>query len=322
MTVVAGHLYRNGRRVERVPLDRPVTCAADRSEFIWIGLAEPTEEELRTLQENFHLHPLSVEDALQPHQLPKIDVYGDQLFVVLLTAHLDNGRIEYGETAIFVGPSHVITVRHGSTRGHHQVRERLEAGPSLLSQGTDYVLHAIIDFVVNGYIPIGSAIEDEVLKIEQRALDAFLNRAEILRLFSLRRQLIKFLRVLGPTSEVASKLVHLDLPCVDSDIRPYFSDVLDHIRRVEAQTAGLRDVLASVFEISTLLEQQRQGTITRQLAAWAAILAVPTAIAGIYGMNFQNMPELKTQYGYYVVLGVIATICVGLYAGFKRAKWL
>ncbi len=214
------------------------------------------------------------------------------------------------------------TPMHCSTRGHHQVRERLEAGPALLNKGTDYVLHAIIDFVVDGYFPIVSAIEDEVLKIEQKALDAFLTRKDIRRLFSVRRQLIKFLRVLPPTAEVASKLVRLDLPCIDNDIRPYFSDVLDHIRRVEAQVGGLRDILTSVFEISTLLEQQRQGTITRQLAAWAAILAVPTAIAGIYGMNFENMPELKTQYGYYIVLGVIGAICIALYASFKRARWL
>lgn len=302
MSVVASHLYRNGHRVEPVPLDRPVQCASDRSEFVWIGLRDPTDDELRTLQTNFGLHPLAVEDALQPHQLPKIDVYGEQLFVVLLTANLENDHIEYGETAIFVGPSHVITVRHGSPRGHHQVRERLEAGPSLLSKGTDYVLHAIIDFVVDGYFPIVSAIEDEVLKVERQALDAFLSRTEI--------------------QQVAAKLVRLDLPGIDHDVRPYFSDALDHIRRVEAQVAGLRDVLTSVFEISTLLEQQRQGTITRQLAAWAAILAVPTAIAGIYGMNFENMPELKTRYGYFVILGGIAVICSLLYARFKRAKWL
>ncbi|MHB8885172.1 MAG: magnesium/cobalt transporter CorA [Methylovirgula sp.] len=322
MTVIAAYLYRNGQKVEAVSLERPAHCASDRSEFVWIGLFEPSEEELRTLQESFGLHPLAVEDALKAHQLPKVDVYGDQLFIVARTAHLEGDQIAYGETAIFVGETHIITVRHGSARAHTALRAQLEAAPALLSHGVDYVLHAILDFVVDGYLPIVETIEDEVLKIEQQALDAFLSREDVTRLFTLRRQLIKFQRILGPMSELVNKLVHLDLPYLDVEVRPYFSDVLDHVRRVQTTVAGLRDILTSVFEISTLLEQQRQGTITRQLAAWAAILAVPTAIAGIYGMNFQNMPELKTEYGYFIVIGAILALCTTLYIRFKRAKWL
>jgi len=322
MSVVAAYLYRNGHRVKEVSLDHPVPCANDRSEFVWIGLVEPSEAELRTLQENFGLHPLAIEDALKAHQLPKVDIYGDQLFVVARTAHLEGDRIASGETAIFVGVNHVITVRHGSARAHTELRARLEAAPTLLNHGVDYVLHAILDFVVDGYFPIVATIEDDVLKMERQALDTFLSREDVMRLFTLRHQLIKFRRILGPTSELVGKLVHLDLPCLDPEVRPYFNDVLDHVRRVEGMTAGLRDILTSVFETSTLLEQQRQGAITRQLAAWAAILAVPTAIAGIYGMNFENMPELKTQYGYFVVIAIILVFCVTLYIRFKRAKWL
>jgi magnesium transporter len=251
-----------------------------------------------------------------------VDVYGEQLFVLARTAHLDPDQISYGETAVFVGPNHIITVRHGSVRAHTGLRQQLEAAPAQLAHGVDYVLHAVLDFVVDGYLPIVEAIEEEVLAMEHRALDAFLERDQVARLFTLRRQLIRFQRILGPMGEVCTKLVRLDLPCIDAESRPYFSDVLDHVKRVHTLVDGLRDVLSSVFEVSTLLEQKRQGTITRQLAAWAAILAVPTAIAGIYGMNFDNMPELKTQYGYFVVLGVIVAACVGLYARFKQAKWL
>ena len=322
MSVVAAYLYRNGHRVEEVSLDRPVRCASDRSEFVWIGLLEPTEEELRTLQSNFGLHPLAVEDALKAHQMPKVDVYGDQLFVVARTAFLEKDHIGYGETAIFVGPTHVITVRHGSARAHTELRAHLEAAPTLLRHGVDYVLHAILDLVVDGYLPIVLEIEDDVLKMEQRALDSFLTREDVTRLFTLRRQLIKFQRILGPTAELVGKLVHLDLPCLDPEVRPYFNDVLDHVRRVQGMVGGLRDILTSVFETATLLEQQRQGTITRQLAAWAAILAVPTAIAGIYGMNFENMPELKTEYGYFIVTGAIVVLCLLLYLRFKRMRWL
>jgi magnesium transporter len=158
--------------------------------------------------------------------------------------------------------------------------------------------------------------------MEQSALDSFLGRTEVKRIFGLRQELIRFKRVIGPMTEVCSRLVHLDTPCLDANARPYFQDVLDHVRRVDAMVNSLRDVLTSVFEVSNLLEQQRQGVITRQLAAWAAILAVPTAIAGIYGMNFENMPELKTQYGYFVVVGIIAVLCTVLYVRFRRARWL
>ena len=161
--------------------------------------------------------------------------------------------------------------------------------------GVDYVLHAILDFVVDGYLPMVETIEEEVLAMEHRAIDNFLGRHEINRIFTLRRELIRFQRVLGPMGEVAGKFVRQELPCIDAETRPYFSDVLDHVRRVQALVDGLREVLTSVFEFSNLLEQQRTGAITRQLAAWAAILAVPTAIAGIYGMNFEHMPELKTR---------------------------
>lgn len=303
-------------------MDEHVDCPSDPSQFVWIGLCDPCAEEVATLQRLYGLHPLAVEDALKDGQLPKVDVYGDQLFVIARTAHLDDGAIDYGQTAVFVGHSHIITVRQGSMRTHAPLREHLEAAPTLLGQGGDYVLHAVLDFVVDGYLPVVTAIEDEVLAMEQRILDAFLDRPAIARIFTLRRELIRFQRILVPMEEVARKLARNELPCLDADTRPYFSDVLDHVRRVEAMVGGLREVLASVFEFSNLIEQQRTGTITRQLAAWAAILAVPTAIAGIYGMNFEHMPELKTKYGYFIVLTIIAAICGVLYKRFRRLGWL
>lgn len=321
MTVVAAYLYRNGKPAEPVTLDqRP--AIAEESDFVWIGLFEPSEAELRALQKSYALHPLAVEDALKAHQLPKVDVFGDQLFVIARTAHLEGDTIAYGETAIFVGDNHIITVRHGSARAHTGLRAQLEAAPSLLNHGVDYVLHAILDFIVDGYQPIVETIEEDVLKMEHRALDAFLGREDVMRIFALRRELMRFRRTLAPMSEMVSRLAHLEVPCLDPEVRPYFQDVLDHVRRVESMVENLREVMTSVFEVSHLLEQQRQGAITRQLAAWAAILAVPTAIAGIYGMNFEHMPELKTQYGYFVVLAAIGTLCVGLYIRFKRARWL
>jgi magnesium transporter len=322
MSVVAAYVYRDGKRVRPVEIAAPGSLDMTAGEFAWIGLVDPDEAELRVLQDRFRLHPLAVEDALSAHQMPKVDVYGDQLFVVARTAHLEEEAIGYGETDVFVGPSHIVTVRHGSARAHSLLREQLEAAPSHLRHGADYILHAVLDFIVDGYFPIVEQIEEEVLAMERHALDAFLSRAEVTRIFNIRRELMRFRRILGPMEEVANRLEHHDLPCVDLDVRPYFRDVSDHVRRVASQVDALRDVLSSVFEVSTLLEQQRQSEITRQLAAWAAILAVPTAIAGIYGMNFEFMPELHWRFGYPLVGVVILGVCAFLYARFKRFRWL
>lgn len=322
MSVVAAYLYRHGRPVAPVSLDQPAMCASDRSEFVWIGLHEPTDDELHLLQQNYDLHPLAVEDAFKAHQLPKVEVFGDQLFVVARTAHLEGDHITYGETAVFVSCDHIISVRHGSARAHTDLRHQLEAAPAMLQQGVDYVLHAILDFIVDGYQPIVESIEEKVLAMEQQMLDTSIGREEVSRLFMMRRELIRFQRILGPMSEVCSKLSHIELPAIDAQARPYFRDVHDHVVRVESRVSGLREILTSVFEVSNLLEQQRQNEITRQLAAWAAILAVPTAIAGIYGMNFKNMPELQTSYGYFVVLTVIISLCSALYIRFRRTGWL
>ncbi|MDP3117898.1 MAG: magnesium and cobalt transport protein CorA [Phenylobacterium sp.] len=323
MSIVAAYVYKDGLRVREASLSAD-GLALGPGEFVWIGLLEPDEAELRTLQARFNLHPLAVEDALSAHQLPKVETYGNELFVVARTAQIDEGEtvIQYGETHIFLGAGHIITVRHGSARGHVNLRAHLEASPALLNHGPDYVLHAILDFVVDGYTPIVDHAEEAVLSMEQRALDTFLSRAEIRALFQLRRELLRFERVLGPMEEAASRLERLEFPGIDPEVRPYFRDIRDHARRVNSRVGALRETLTSVFEVSNLLEQQRQGVITRRLAAWAAILAVPTAIAGIYGMNFDYLPELHWRYGYPAVLAVIAAICTSLYLGFRRSKWL
>lgn len=322
MSVVAAYVYKEGVRDRSVSLEAPEALHLDAGEFVWIGIVDPGQAELAALQARFGLHPLAVEDAFKAHQSPKVEVYGDQLFVVTRPARLTEDRIEYGETDIFVGPSHIITVRHGSARAHTGLRAHLEATPTLLRHGVDYVLHAVMDFVVDGYFPIVESIEEEVLAMERRALDAFMSREEVNRLFHLKRGLMRFKRVLSPMAEVCGRLEHLESPCLDEDVRPYFRDVSDHVRRVESMVDSLREVIASVFDVSNLLEQQRQSAITRKLAAWAAILAVPTAVAGIYGMNFQHMPELTWTYGYPAVLGLIAAACGVLFVRFKRNRWL
>lgn len=321
MAIEAAYLYRKGERIQEVPIVRSRYETMD-GEFVWVGVTAPKESELDALKSMFDLHPLAVEDALAGKQVSKIDIYGDQLFVVVKTVHLEGDKIVYGETCIFVGKGHLITVRHGSTGAHKALRDQLEHSPRLLAHGTDYVLHSIVDFVVDSYLPMVATIEDRVLELETHILASFLDPDQIRRIFRMRRQVIKFQRVLGPMGEVVGKFSHLDLPCIGENTKPFFKDVHDHVRRTESLLAGLRDVITSVFEASNLLEQQRQGAITRQLAAWAAILAVPTAVAGIYGMNFRNMPELETRYGYFVVLGAMALVCSVLYVRFRKSGWL
>ena len=321
MPVIASYVYRDGRRVREAPLTEAGLRLA-RDEYLWIGLYEPTDAEFDVLVRRFRLHPLAVEDALRAHQLPKVEVYGSELFVVARTADLQEEHIVYGETHAFVGPRHIITIRHGSARSHTALRTQLEAAPGQLKHGADFILHGVLDFIVDAYRPIVDALEDHVLAMEQQALDRFLSRADIRGLFDKRRELLRFARVLGPMQDVAGRLQSLDVGCIDPEVRPYFRDVADHVKRVSARVAALLDTLSSVFEVSNLLEQQRQGVITRKLASWAAILAVPTALAGVYGMNFDNMPELHWRFGYFGVLAVMAAICGGLFLGFKRNKWL
>ncbi|HWW25896.1 MAG TPA: magnesium/cobalt transporter CorA [Caulobacter sp.] len=322
MSVVAAYVYKDGVRIRAISLDKDDALAVKPGEFVWIGLYEPSEAELDRLRTRFKLHPLAIEDALNAHQRPKVEVYGRELFVVARTAQLVDAQIAYGETAIFVGQGHLITVRHGSARAHTELRDQLEASPTLLAKGSDYVLHAVLDFVVDGYLPIIQALEDEVLDIERRTLETFLSHGEVKRLFHLRRDLIRFKRVLSPMAEVCGRLEHLETPCLDDDVRPYFRDVLDHTQKVESMVDALREVITSVFEAASLLEQQRQSAITRKLAAWAAILAVPTAVAGIYGMNFEHMPELRWVWGYPAVMVGIVGLVGWLYWRFKKNEWL
>jgi magnesium transporter len=322
MTVIASYYYNEGKRVREVAIDERVAAEKSRSGFCWIGLTEPTKDELHSLQKTYGLHPLAVDNAMHPQCPPKLEVYNDELYVVANTAELDGDRIRYGKTAIFTGHNHLITVRHGTPGALGNLREQLEAAPAQFGKGVDYVLHAILHRIVDQYLPIFEMIEDDVLAMERRSLDDFLGREEVARIFGLRCELTRFQRTLGAMAELVRKLVRGHYPCISAEVRPYFNDVADHVSRVQAMIDGLLQVLSTVFEFSSLLEAQRIGVITRQLAAWAAILAVPRAIAGIYGMNFKHMPELDTAYGYFVVLGAMTLICLFLFMRFKKAKWL
>jgi magnesium transporter len=324
MPIIAARRYAGGKPSEQsLPLTGQPRAALNKGSFDWFGLADPSAQEMELARAQFGLHPLAVEDALNPTQMPKIEVYGQQLFIVARTAALETGDvIGFGQTAIFLGSDFIVTVRMGSTRAHSKLRDRLEIDAERLSEGPDYVAHAVLDFIVDGLQPIIERFEDSVQAMEESAIDVFPEPATIRRIFRLRRQFRRFTRIIGPMEEVCERLTYTDLPVIDPGARIWFRDVLDHVRRTLVRMTGLRDTLASIVETASLLEQHRQGDMTRQITAWAAILAVPTAIAGIYGMNFDYMPELHERWGYPAVWAVIVLICGALFVRFKRIGWL
>ena len=320
--VVASSVYAGGRRVADTPVSDAGMWAKRPGHVVWLGLLEPSLELLARVQEQLGLHDLAIEDAGKPHQRPKLEQYGDALFIVARTAQMVDGRIAFGETHIFVGRGYVVSVRHGVSTSYSTVRQRCESCPAVLSNGEDYILYAIIDFIVDNYMPVLEAIHTEVEAMEDRVLARTLQQAEVHRLYMLRRDLLRLRNAALPLVEVCRRLEHNDVRPVEEPMRPLFRDVTDHVRRVQEEIDALREVLAFAFEASLMTGQAQQNTITRRLAAWAAILAVPTAIAGIYGMNFDVMPELDWQYGYFLVIGAILAICAVLYGQFRRKGWL
>jgi magnesium transporter len=283
---------------------------------------EPSHELLARIEAQFGLHYLAIEDAGKAHQYPKIEQYGDALFIVARTAQMVEGRVAFGETHLFVGRGYVVTVRHGASTSYSPVRKRCEACPTTLSHGEDYILYAILDFIVDNYMPVLETVHREVEAIEDRVFDAPLSPDEVQRLYLLRRELLKLRNAAAPLAEVCQRLEHAEVKPIDQEMQPLFRDVSDHVNRVKEEVDALREVLAFTFEASLMVGQAQQTDITRRLAAWAAILAVPTAIAGIYGMNFEHMPELKWEYGYFVVLGVIVAVCGAMFWQLRRNGWL
>lgn len=320
--VVAAGVYAGGRRVADIPVEDARAWSQRPGHVVWIGLLEPDEALLHKVQEQFELHPLAIEDAGKAHQRPKLEQYGDALFVVARTAQMVEGRIAFGETHLFVGRGYIVSVRHGASTSYAAVRQRSEACPTTLSHGEDYILYSILDFIVDNYVPVIETIQSEVEMIEDGVLATMLSQNSVERLYMLRRDLLRLRNAVVPLVEVCRRLEHAEVMPIDTAMQPLFRDVTDHVRRVQEEIDALREVLAFAFEASLLTAQSQQTAITRRLAAWAAILAVPTAIAGVYGMNFEHMPELKSIYGYPAVLGVIAVTCGTIFWRLKRYGWL
>jgi magnesium transporter len=320
--LVAAGVYAKGKRIADIAVDEAGAWQKKAGHVVWIGLFEPGHELLNRIQRQLNLHPLAIEDAEQAHQHPKIEEYGDALFIVARTAQIVSGKIAFGETHLFVGKGYVVSVRHGASATYATVRQHCESCPKALSHGEDYILYKILDFIVDNYTPVVDAVRKEIEELEDRVLHETVSTRQVQRLYALRRELLKLRNAVVPLVDICRRLEHTEHLTIDAEMRSHFRDVTDHIQRVQEGIDSLREVLAFAFEASLMMGQAQQSAITRKLAAWAAILAVPTALAGIYGMNFQDMPELRWHYGYFYILAVILVMCGYLYYRFKRNDWL
>jgi magnesium transporter len=322
-------VYVDGVRQEPVPPKDALRVATERGGFVWLGLYTPSEEELTEIAGQYGLHPLAVEDAVYAHQRPKLDRYDDALFMVLKTAtYVEHEQLTAtsevvgtGEVMVFLGAHYVITVRHGDHGGLTELRHRLEDEPDLLARGPASVLYAIADHVVDVFVEVAGSVEQDVDELEASVFSPE-RTDDIGRLYQLKRELMQLRRAVSPLEVPLAKLADRQIDAIPDEMRSYFGDVLDHAIRVRDQVSSLDELLTSILQASLARTSLADNEDTRKISAYAGIIAVPTAIAGIYGMNFRYMPELHWKYGYPLVLVLIVGLCIVLYRGFKRSGWL
>lgn len=296
--------------------------AVDDGSFVWIGLVEPTEEVLLKLQEEFGLHDLAVEDAHNAHQRPKLEAYGQSLFIVVQTAQSIDSSIRVGETHIFIGPRYIVTVRHGPSASYASTRARLEREPELLRHGPSAALYAVLDAVVDQYQPIVDEFSAELNALEQDIFAEDYRPHTVQRLYELKRELTRLRMAQSPLQDILGQLTRARGEFMDPEIQLYFRDVLDHASRISESADTLREMLTAAVNVNLALVNVRQGEVVKRLGAWAALLAAPTLIASWYGMNFVFMPELKYKWSYAILIGVVAIGSVVLYRMLKRSRWL
>jgi magnesium transporter len=290
--------------------------------FVWLGLREPNDNFLAKVQAEFGLHELAVEDARSAHQHPKLETYGDSLFVVMQTAYWQGNAVHFGETHVFVGLRFVVSVRHGSPLGFGKARERCESSPQQLAKGPGFALYAIMDQVVDNYMPVVAGLHERLQGLEAAIFRQDDNRETLEELYQLKRQLVRLQGATMPLLDVARELMHFHEHIVPPDVRFYYRDVHDHTKRINQAIDNMREMLDTAMQIHLALVTVRQNEVVKRLAGWGAILAIPTMMFSWYGMNFHHMPELDWEYGYESVLAGVVLGCLVLYIRLKRVDWL
>ena len=313
---------RHGKRRD-ISLDAiSDVLAVDDGSFVWVGLYEPEDALLDKLQEEFGLHDLAVEDAQHAHQRPKIEAYGNSLFVAVHTAQTIDDHIRFGETHAFLGPRYLVTVRHGASLSYAPVRARVEREPEMLALGPAYALYAGLDFIVDNYLPIVSEFRDSLNALEKDIFAESYSRDTVVKLYELKRELTQLRLAVSPMQDILAQLTRMHGGLVPEEVRLYFRDVLDHAVRINESTDTLREMLTAAMSVNLALVTVNQGEVVKKLAGWAALLAAPTLITSWYGMNFEHMPELHGRYSYGILIAVVATVCIGLYRYLRKVRWL
>ncbi len=314
--------YKLGRKIADIPVSDIRGHLTDPDCFVWVALKDPEPAELDHLQDEFGLHALAVEDARHGHQRPKIDEYGASLFVVLHLIEARGDALHTGEAAIFAGPQYVVSVRRDAEQGFAEVRRRCEHEPELLRHGPAYVLYALMDTVVDRYFPLIDSLNGAIEDIEERIFAGDNTRAQIEALYSCKRRLFVLDHAISPLLEVTSKLHGGRVPPLCADLNDYFRDVYDHLLRLKRSIDNLRDMVATALSVNLSLITLQESAVTKRLAAYAGLVAVPTMIAGVYGMNFTHMPELDWRFGYPMAVGAMVAIDAYLIYRFRKAQWL
>ena len=316
-------VYQEGRKLADIPVADISEYVGRPDCFVWVGLLDPEPAELAEMQSEFGLHELAVEDARHGHQRPKIEEYGDSVFAVMQLLELVDSELQLGEVDVFVGANYVLSVRTRSRQSFLAgVRARCEREPHLLRQGAGFVLYALMDAVVDRYFPIVDAFESELERIEDQIFARGTARANIERLYLLKRKVMVLKHAVEPLMAAVDRLHGGRVPQVCANSREYFRDVSDHLNRLNASIDSIRDTIGTAIQVNLSMAAIEENEVNKRLAAWAGVFAVVTAFVGIWGMNFKFMPELQWEFGYPAALGVIAVICGALYYRFKRLGWL
>lgn len=314
--------YQQGHRLADIPIGEIHNYTSRPNCFVWVALKDPEEAELDALKTEFDLHELAVEDASHGHQRPKIEEYGHSLFVVLHAVEVVDHELQTGEVAVFVGSHYVVSVRRGMRHGFTDVRARSEREPELLQHGPVYVLYALMDAVVDRYFPVLDSLSDEIEEIEDRIFSGQSTQAHVQALYGLKRKLMILRHAAEPLLEATGKLHGGRVPSVCAGLQEYFRDVSDHLLRVGQGIDNLRDMVSTAISVNLSLITMQETEVTKRLAAYAALVAIPTLIAGVYGMNFDNMPELEWRYGYLLAISAMAVIDGYLVYRFRQSGWL
>lgn len=320
--IVECKVYRSGKAGETLEVDDISEALKESDAFIWLGLSQPETELMQKIQTEFNLHDLAIEDALCAHQRPKIDHYADSVFIVAKTVQAKNDHLLFGETHLFAGKNFLITIRHGASDSYAPVRERASQNSEMLKYGPGFPLYCILDFIVDRYSEFTASLGDKINELEAALFRSEFDSAAVKKVYRLRRELLNLRNAAQPLEEICQQLGRLHEELIPKPLRAYLRDVQDHARHVVTDAEDMREMLTSAMHVNLAMVAVQQNEVTKKLAGWGAILVIPTVVFSMYGMNFKDMPELASPWGYPLSILITLASCFGLWWRLRRSGWL